>query len=594
MRKSHSPTDATREKLKELQRLLRKRERELYSIQRISKAVGSTLNIDQLLLLIMREITGLMDADRSTLYIVDHEKNELWAKIALDAEIAEIRQTVGKGISGTVALTGETINLPDVYTDPRFDPVTDLKTGYRTNSMLCMPVWDPTKKNGKRRIIAVIQVLNKQSGAFTEEDEELLKALAAQIAIAISNARLYQQVERKLKEMDLLYELEQILSTEHQFSEVVKKVLHKTLSHFRSDWAMCLLPEKENFHFYAINRNKKFFTQLINAQKINFNTADLGSAEAPALVEKLANLLNKPEMAISAEQYLYVAPIEVSDSPNGILIISGKKVSSSAYFRDENNFVAMVAQKISRAIELSQLRESIIKQERLSAVGSIISTVVHDIRSPIGTIQGFVDLMEDETTTPEERHEFAEIIREEIRSAMNMITEVLDFAKGKTSILPRKCTAQDLFKRFVPRLEKMCDAARTHLTVDNESKQVIYVDEEKLLRVFYNVAKNAIEAMGENGTLVFRAFDEEDWVVFEIRDSGPGIPEEIHHKVFESFVTSGKKGGTGLGLAIVKKIVEEHKGEIEIESQPGRGATFRIKIPVQSKYRAKAQEHQTA
>jgi signal transduction histidine kinase len=100
--------------------------------------------------------------------------------------------------------------------------------------------------------------------------------------------------------------------------------------------------------------------------------------------------------------------------------------------------------------------------------------------------------------------------------------------------------------------------------------------------------------MGENGTLVFRAFDEEDWVVFEIRDSGPGIPEEIHHKVFESFVTSGKKGGTGLGLAIVKKIVEEHKGEIEIESQPGRGATFRIKISVQAKYRAKAQEHQTA
>jgi signal transduction histidine kinase/putative methionine-R-sulfoxide reductase with GAF domain len=594
MQKSQNPTATSQEKLKELQRLLRKRERELYSIQRISKAVGSTLNIDRLLLLIMREITALMDADRSTLYIVDHEKNELWAKIALDAEIAEIRQTVGKGISGTVALTGETINLPDVYADPRFDPVTDLKTGYRTNSMLCMPVWDPTHKNGKRRIIAVIQVLNKRNGAFTDEDEELLEALSAQIAIAISNARLYQQLERKLKEMDLLYELEQILSTEHQLSEVVRKILEKSLSHFRSKWALCLLPENEAYHLYAINSDKKFFSQLLTAQKVAFQNADLNSETARRLVETLATRLNKPEFLAPVEHDLYVAPIQVGESTNGVLIIAGEAVFSSAYFRDENNFTAMIAQKIGRAMELFQLREGMIKQERLSAIGSIISTVVHDIRSPIGTIQGFVDLMEDESTTPEERHEFAEIIREEIRSAMNMITEVLDFAKGKTSILPRKCTAQDLFKRFMPRLEKMCEATHTSLTVRNESNQIIYVDEEKLLRVFYNVAKNAIEAMGENGALVFRAFDDDDWVVFEIKDSGPGIPEEIHHKVFDSFVTSGKKGGTGLGLAIVKKIVEEHKGKIEIESRPGSGATFRIKIPVQAKYRAKAQEYQTA
>ena len=123
MRKSQNPTGSIQEKLKELQRLLRKREKELYSIQRVSKAVGSTLNIDRLLLLIMREITVLMEAERSTLYIVDHEKNELWAKVAIDAEISEIRQIIGKGISGTVALTGETINLQDVYADPRFDPV---------------------------------------------------------------------------------------------------------------------------------------------------------------------------------------------------------------------------------------------------------------------------------------------------------------------------------------------------------------------------------------------------------------------------------------------------------------------------------------
>jgi signal transduction histidine kinase/putative methionine-R-sulfoxide reductase with GAF domain len=594
MRKSQNPTGSIQEKLKELQRLLRKREKELYSIQRVSKAVGSTLNIDRLLLLIMREITVLMEAERSTLYIVDHEKNELWAKVAIDAEISEIRQIIGKGISGTVALTGETINLQDVYADPRFDPVTDLKTGYRTNSMLCMPVWEPSAQKGKRRIIAVIQVLNKQSGVFTEEDEELLGALSAQIAISINNARLYQQLERKLKEMDLLYELEQILSIEHQIDEVIKKILVKSLSHFRAKWALCLLPEKEAYHFYGIDSDKKFFSQLLSSKKIDFQGNDLNPAESRKLVETFAKLLNKPDILASVEQDLYIAPIHAPTAPNGVLIIASAAVSSAAYFRDEKNFTAMIAQKISRATELFQLRESIIKQERLSAIGGIISTVIHDIRSPIGTIQGFVELMEDESTTAEERHEFAAIIREEIRSAMNMITEVLDFAKGKTSILPRKSTAQNLLKRFLPRLEKMCETTHTRLTVSNESNQIIYVDEEKLLRVFYNIAKNAIEAMGENGALAVRAFDDKDWVIFEIKDSGPGVPEEIRHKLFDSFVTSGKKGGTGLGLAIVKKIVEEHKGKVEIDSKTGNGVTFRIKIPIQSSYRTKAEEYQTA
>lgn len=102
-----------------LEKALRGRERELYSIQRIGKALSSTLHLDELLNLIMQEITTLMDADRSSLFLVDHERKQIWSKIALKAEVKEIRLPLGKGISGHVAAAGETINIPDAYKDSR-------------------------------------------------------------------------------------------------------------------------------------------------------------------------------------------------------------------------------------------------------------------------------------------------------------------------------------------------------------------------------------------------------------------------------------------------------------------------------------------
>jgi signal transduction histidine kinase len=167
--------------------------------------------------------------------------------------------------------------------------------------------------------------------------------------------------------------------------------------------------------------------------------------------------------------------------------------------------------------------------------------------------------MEDKTTTDNERSEYSEIIRDEIKSAMNMITEVLDFARGKTSILPRKSSVKNVLKRFKPRIEEMCQQWKTDLIFDIKSNKLIYVDEDKLNRVFFNVSKNALEAMGEGGKFIFQVSDEGEKVVFRFSDNGP------------------------LGLAIVKKIVDEHGGEIEIESREGEGATFRIKLPVYQK-----------
>jgi len=105
---------------------------------------------------------------------------------------------------------------------------------------------------------------------------------------------------------------------------------------------------------------------------------------------------------------------------------------------------------------------------------------------------------------------------------------------------------------------------------------MIYIDPEKISRVFMNIMKNALEAMEKGGTFSIAVEKVDDEVEFSLSDTGKGIPAEIKDHLFDSFVTSGKKDGTGLGLAIVKKIIDEHNGRIEVDSEPGAGTTFKI------------------
>jgi len=117
-----------------------------------------------------------VDAERCTFYIVDHEKNELWARVA-QRTATEIRLPLGQGLAGQSALSGETINVPDAYADTRFDRKFDMRTGFRTLNVLVVPVWGSQGKP-----VAVIQVLNKRNGTFERRDQMLLEQIAETIA----------------------------------------------------------------------------------------------------------------------------------------------------------------------------------------------------------------------------------------------------------------------------------------------------------------------------------------------------------------------------------------------------------------------------
>jgi serine/threonine-protein kinase len=139
---------------------------------------------DELLRLLGETTTRLTNAERATIYLVDRARGELWSKVAVGDEVGEIRVPLGTGIAGTVAATGETINLDDPYSDPRFNSEIDRRTGYTTRSLLTLPM---TGADGK--VLGVFQVLNKRTGAFGLEDVEMLRSLAASAALAVENAR---------------------------------------------------------------------------------------------------------------------------------------------------------------------------------------------------------------------------------------------------------------------------------------------------------------------------------------------------------------------------------------------------------------------
>jgi putative nucleotidyltransferase with HDIG domain len=157
----------------------------------VTRRLMSITDLDALLRDMATVTTQLLDADRATIFIVDRERGEIWSKVALGTGLGEIRQAIGVGIAGMVAATGETVNNADAYDDPRFNPEPDQRSGYRTKSLLTFPM---TGQNG--RVIGVFQVVNKNGGVFTADDEETLSSLGASAAVAVENAQLVAEQRR--------------------------------------------------------------------------------------------------------------------------------------------------------------------------------------------------------------------------------------------------------------------------------------------------------------------------------------------------------------------------------------------------------------
>jgi signal transduction histidine kinase len=208
----------------------------------------------------------------------------------------------------------------------------------------------------------------------------------------------------------------------------------------------------------------------------------------------------------------------------------------------------------------------------------MVSSIVHDLKNPMSAILSSVDYLE-RTAPSDSVRQLAEIIHSSALRIVEMSEELLGFARGKVSIRPRDTSVRRLVELLDEEILNQVRDSQVRLVLRITQADHLTLDEARLTRCLANIIKNAKEALGDEGTITIQFREAGSELQVSISDSGPGIPESIRSRIFEPFVTYGKKDGTGLGMAIAKSTVDAHGGRIWLESEPGKGTTFHVVLP---------------
>jgi len=221
----------------------------------------------------------------------------------------------------------------------------------------------------------------------------------------------------------------------------------------------------------------------------------------------------------------------------------------------------------------------VIHKEKLSLVGEMAGSLMHDLRNPISGIRLSADLIHNASSAGK-IPQWCEGIRLQCDRLVAMAAELMEFSKGESNLTLRETTTTELFDQFKKLNDDYLHQTGIDIRFEIEPAD-IKIDSMRLLRVVQNLVSNAVEALQgkRHGKIEIRASVTNSVFHLAVQDNGPGIPPTIQSRLFEPFVTHGKSGGTGLGMAIVRNIVTAHNGTISFEAPSQGGTTFFIKFP---------------
>ena len=289
-------------------------------------------------------------------------------------------------------------------------------------------------------------------------------------------------------------------------------------------------------------------------------------------------------------------PLIVRNRPVGALQVINKK-GGKKFSQTDLELLTGMAQQIAVALEnaklyhrlqarfrltekeLKKAQEKLIRTERLSAMANLVQGVAHEIRNPVMTIGGFARRIKTKADCPEGIGRYAEIILEETGRLELLVQQVREFALMQTADLKL-----NRIEAVIEEVYKQAEARATHLGMQvdlqmEEDLPLLRLDCDQLAKALLHVVWNGLEAMAPGGTLEIRVAKNEKYLELSVTDTGRGIQEEHIDSVYDPFFTS-KTRGAGLGLTMAHQIVMNHKGEIRIDSQEGRGTTVSIRLPV--------------
>ncbi len=548
---------------------INRRVQELKSLNEIGQAVNSTLNLEKTLTLITDHTTRLMDVAAASVALRDEASNEVWFAAAFgegSEAVIGLRMELGQGLAGWVAQSGQPVIVPDVTKDPRFFAEVDESSGFRTRSILCVPL------QTKGQTIGAIEVMNKRSGEFDKEDQALLQALAVSAATAIENSRLY---EEKVNTIDRLAEAERQNARLFQQAEALRAFNEDIIQNMTNGLIAVDREQRITAFNPAAASMLGCATDLVLNQPIQ---------QAMSGADELIQIF-KATLATGQPQAHREVTVRHWDGTQLPISVSTALLAADQTGSGEAGVVG-VLEDLS---EIKALEAERRRLDRLAALGEMSAVVAHEIRNPMAGIGAGIEYLTRNIPKDSPDNEGVKLIQGEITRVNRILEDILFVARPLQLNLSRENLAE-LIDSVLRRYESQLAANRV-TTVTNYDKNLprLKVDRQRLEQVLANLVINANQAMVEGGQLLVElkvnsagGSKTNSAVIMTVADTGPGIPSETERRIFEPFFTTKTKG-TGLGLPVARRIIDAHGGHIDVESQAGQGTRFIISLPVARK-----------
>jgi len=563
-----------------------RRLRQFEVLARVSSVINSTLEPKEVLNRVLAEAVRVMQATSGSLVFIDPHTQMLQIEVAigLSKRARQIQLAIGRGVTGWVAKMGVPLRVPDVTADPRYVSVrTDIR------SELAVPLLV------EGTLIGVLNVDSTRRNSFSMEDEELLVAIANQSAQVIQNSWLYQAVAHNARQLESLLSVAQSVISSLNLQEVLQHVTRDAcqLLDTKVCSLMLLNPARDLLELLACHgAGDEYLSKpplLVADSLVGF----VVRRRKPLRVDNVQehDEYRNTEMARKEGLVsLLSVPLVVDEIAIGALSVY--TAEPYHYSNQDVRTLSALASLAAVAIENARLHEKIVdveeqlrRNERLSTLGLLAAEVAHEIRNPLTVMKMLFHSMDLKFPPEDPRTRDAEIMSEKMDHLNKIVDQLLGYARSTEPTFDFVDVNELLDDVLLLTRQKL-----RHQKIDLIRKlgvglPKVRADRGQIEQACLNLILNATDAMADGGTLtVGTALHSSSWrtpgdyVLLTFTDTGTGMAPEKQKQLFEPFLTT-KAHGTGLGLAIVQKIVEAHRGKIEVKSAPKRGTTFRILLP---------------
>ncbi len=588
---------------------------ELAALNELATMLTSTLDLNALLCLIMARIQALMGVEASSLLLKDERKDELVFQVGLGEHGTAVqgRRLKGdQGIAGWVFRHGVPLIVPDARKDDRFFRGIDKETGFRTKSVLCVPL------KAREKIIGVIQVLNCPTDrAFTEDDLNLLSAIAAHAATAIENARLFQETETRAKKLGALAKVSGAVTATLDLQHIFELIIHASSELLNTPVASLWTLEGEEL---TLREGLGLDSELWDRhfRLIERLVAWIARQKQPVVISEFAEdppIEHEPWVLAEGVHAVAGFPLRVGKRCLGVLTVF--RTSPQPFEPDDVELLSAFANQAAVAVDHAKLyqelrdhssnlerkvrdrteefrrRSAELERANRSKSESLV-TICRELQTSLKTVVASSQRLKQYRLGGSATKHLTDVthISSRARHLLAFINNLADICRvdaGKLELHPEVIQVSEMLLAVLAELRPQADAKGLHVAVDvKECRSTLMADPFRLKQILQNLLSNAIKFTPAGGRITVGASSHGESVQVSVSDTGIGIKAEDLPKVLERFphletVSSPDHPGTRLGLALSKHLTELHGGTIRAESGgEGQGSTFTITLPLQS------------